>query len=561
MATRRPRVKPTAILKSRRPQSAQRSESTASTSLKVELSDEIGDDIDASLDGSGETAAESLEMKTDLQSLNQTDASDSNRNSIEAKPDIGEDAKVHASNNVPVVKSFRRMITPSVNIVSRRKFPTENLPFNLASPVHGARSPGHMCSPAHMKSPAYSFMYENTAAASPRKIDEKPISSPKIGATNEDEVFSPAPENDDCFKSPPFMSPSIYSRRTDMSPYTDGFSGDDSKAHGPTLANVSNKIRQRIRPTPCFNRRNSIQGVAESDDDSGRRQRHYSTSSTYSTNYNPGSTPQQHTQRNYFGLNKTYSRIRTESVCSNLSDATSMRDINMRPKRMHRSEEFQRVANAKREFNQRLNGKTPDKSRLTMYDMIYYNPVSNPMSRPAVKSEMKDRNDSSSVSSIRTIESRHSVKCEPKVKAENTDSNQDAMPVPQLKLGPNGEIILDEKSLIIETTGNKEAREMLANSDIVYDDEFSGSEYTHFIKWFLHLFSQSVDWFAASGFYKRHKRTKDWSAEETIKFYRSLQAVGTDFSVMLQLFPNRSRRDLKLKVSYEDFRCFSGAFA
>lgn len=52
----------------------------------------------------------------------------------------------------------------------------------------------------------------------------------------------------------------------------------------------------------------------------------------------------------------------------------------------------------------------------------------------------------------------------------------------------------------------------------------------------------------ASGFYKRHKRTKDWSADETIKFYRSLQAVGTDFSVMLQLFPNRSRRDLKLKV-------------
>lgn len=473
MATRRPRVKPTAILKSRRPQSVQQSDATASTSLKAELCDELGDDIDASQRGEvNDTIPSNKPIETT--SVVQSDVSEANNSSsIETKPDVGDDVKEHASTNVPAAKPFRRMITPSVNIVNRRKFPTENRPFNHASPVHSAKSPAHMRSPAHMKSPAYSYMYDNTAAASPRKIDEKLISSPKIGATNEDEVFSPAPENDECFKSPPFMSPSIYSRRPDMSPYTDAFSGDDSKAHGTALS--SNKIRQRIRPTPCFNRRNSIQGVSESDDETGRRQRHYSTSSTYSSNYNPGSTPQQ-TQRNYFGLNKTYSRIRTESMCSNVSEAASVRDINTRPKRMHRSEEFQRVANAKREFNQRLNGKAPDKSRLTMYDLIYYNPISNPMSRPAVKSEMKDRNDSSSVSSIRTIESRHSVKCEPKVKAENTDSNQDAMPVPQLKLGPNGEIILDEKSLVIETTGNKEAREMLANSDIVYDDEFSGSK-------------------------------------------------------------------------------------
>lgn len=52
----------------------------------------------------------------------------------------------------------------------------------------------------------------------------------------------------------------------------------------------------------------------------------------------------------------------------------------------------------------------------------------------------------------------------------------------------------------------------------------------------------------ASGFYKRQKRTRDWLPLETLKFYRSLQTIGTDFSVMLQLFPNRSRRDLKLKV-------------
>lgn len=56
---------------------------------------------------------------------------------------------------------------------------------------------------------------------------------------------------------------------------------------------------------------------------------------------------------------------------------------------------------------------------------------------------------------------------------------------------------------------------------------------------------------SATGFYKRQKRTREWDANETIKFYRCLHSVGTDFSLMLMLFPNRSRRDLKLKVSIQ----------
>lgn len=56
----------------------------------------------------------------------------------------------------------------------------------------------------------------------------------------------------------------------------------------------------------------------------------------------------------------------------------------------------------------------------------------------------------------------------------------------------------------------------------------------------------------ASGFYKRTKRTRDWPADETIKFYRCLHTIGTDFSLMLTLFPKRTRRDLKLKFKREE---------
>lgn len=404
-----------------------------------------------------------------------------------------------------------------------------------------------MHSPIHMKSPLHPVMRGTPSRSRPANDDEYTL------------------ENDDCFKSPPFMSPSSFLRRGDpsMSPYNDAYE-DCSKS--PSSA----KMRQRIRPTPCFgNRRNSIQGTSsiggsESDEPELRRPRLHSTSSTHS-GYTPASIPQHQRAYQHQAANRTPSRVRTESSSFSIADAPFVRDSLAPPRRSHRSEEYQRVANAKREFNLKLNGKPPDRSSLTMYDLIYYNPLSNPMTKPASKGDKSS--DSASLSSAKTNQTRKSVtslKSEPPPKqpvktehAESMETPADPMPVPQLKLGANGEIVLDEKSLVIETTGDKVAREVLANSDIVYDDEFSGSKcnpkvITCFclIEGITTNFILSFRVFCiASGFYKRQKRTRDWLPLETIKFYRSLQAIGTDFSVMLQLFPNRSRRDLKLKVS------------
>ena len=52
--------------------------------------------------------------------------------------------------------------------------------------------------------------------------------------------------------------------------------------------------------------------------------------------------------------------------------------------------------------------------------------------------------------------------------------------VPQLMFGPNGEMILDEKSLVIENEQQKQNRILLASSNVVYDDELSGSECLHY---------------------------------------------------------------------------------
>ncbi|KAG8237264.1 hypothetical protein J437_LFUL011294 [Ladona fulva] len=55
--------------------------------------------------------------------------------------------------------------------------------------------------------------------------------------------------------------------------------------------------------------------------------------------------------------------------------------------------------------------------------------------------------------------------------------------------------------------------------------------------------------------YRKRSKGHDWSDAETLRFYRALNVVGTDFSLMQSLlFNKRSRRDLKNKFKREERR-------
>lgn len=56
-----------------------------------------------------------------------------------------------------------------------------------------------------------------------------------------------------------------------------------------------------------------------------------------------------------------------------------------------RSEENQRIIDTKRESKVRLSNKNLDKTQLLMFDMIYYNPTSNPMKISDKNSPKRDR--------------------------------------------------------------------------------------------------------------------------------------------------------------------------
>lgn len=208
-----------------------------------------------------------------------------------------------------------------------------------------------------------------------------------------------------------------------------------------------------------------------------------------------------------------HSRIRTDSLCSMKSN----RDItaaNLQPRKNIRTED-QKIQDQKKESRERLSNKDLDKSQLRMFDMIYFNPLGNPMKqRSPNKSNMKPKNSDSKVQEL----------------PAEVLTPSPAIAVPQLRLNDHGEMVLDETSLVIESEQQKQNRNALAASNVVYDDDLSGNY----------------------GYYKRQQRTKEWPQEETVKFYRCLNTVGTDFSLMLNLFPNRSRRDLKLKFKKEE---------
>lgn len=88
------------------------------------------------------------------------------------------------------------------------------------------------------------------------------------------------------------------------------------------------------------------------------------------------------------------SRVRNDSICSVQSNKESTTNDNQnspmkfkttQKRRMLVSESARKLAEARREFLLKHENRTPDRSQLKMYDLIYYNPVTNPMKKLAIE--------------------------------------------------------------------------------------------------------------------------------------------------------------------------------
>ncbi|XP_059179296.1 transcription factor TFIIIB component B'' homolog isoform X2 [Physella acuta] len=163
--------------------------------------------------------------------------------------------------------------------------------------------------------------------------------------------------------------------------------------------------------------------------------------------------------------------------------------------------------------------KSPDRQKMKMSDLLCWNPQQNFLQRKNKKKSTTNVSTNSPVAAAAPI----SVE-------DKEESNQSvSLPAPQIMIGPDGNVVLNTESLMIQTVQEDHTpREVIEE-----DDE---------------------DRYLNTNTYRKHKQTKFWTEGETERFFIGLSMCGTDFSLLTNLMTNRSRRELKNKFQREERR-------
>lgn len=186
---------------------------------------------------------------------------------------------------------------------------------------------------------------------------------------------------------------------------------------------------------------------------------------------------------------------------------------------------------------------------LTLFDVLHCAPEGEPMPKKTRntkendprKKEANDKQSKATDNDKITESNLAEEEVTDDVTAKSVDSEEDRevaeegsdddidISAPQIKVLPNGEVVLDNDSLFVKQVVDKTRLENLSK-DIIEVDEFS-----------------------RKSFGKKKARSKDWTPKELSYFYKILSMVGTDFSLMHSMhFKWRSRDELKKKFKKEE---------
>ncbi|KAM6901339.1 uncharacterized protein PEZ65_019473 isoform 2-T2 [Lycodopsis pacificus] len=202
---------------------------------------------------------------------------------------------------------------------------------------------------------------------------------------------------------------------------------------------------------------------------------------------------------------------------------------------MHKEKKLKKPKTRAKEF-------TLDPAKMTMRDLIRYLPESNPMTSSVEESAQENETvvpPSPGKEVCKPCSSPERAQ-EPVVlpklgspregdEDEEEEEDDDGTLVPQVKVAEDGSLIIDEESLTVEVLRAKGPNP--ANDRDPIFERGSTTTYSSFRK----------------GTY-----TKPWSSEETDMFFLAVSMVGTDFSMICQLFPLRARSEIKNKFKKEE---------
>uniref|UniRef100_A0A8D1ZUY1 Myb-like domain-containing protein n=1 Tax=Sus scrofa TaxID=9823 RepID=A0A8D1ZUY1_PIG len=172
------------------------------------------------------------------------------------------------------------------------------------------------------------------------------------------------------------------------------------------------------------------------------------------------------------------------------------------------------------------NQRPQDRSKMTMRDFIYYLPNNNPMTS-SLEQEKKTEKSSTPVQT-REQEGKSTPDGEDNEEIEE-EMDDGPLLVPRVKVAEDGSIILDEESLTVEVLRTKGPCVVEENDPIF--ERGSTTTYSSF---------------------RKNYYSKPWSNKETDMFFLAISMVGTDFSMIGQLFPHRARIEIKNKFKREE---------
>ncbi|XP_007176014.2 transcription factor TFIIIB component B'' homolog isoform X4 [Balaenoptera acutorostrata] len=168
----------------------------------------------------------------------------------------------------------------------------------------------------------------------------------------------------------------------------------------------------------------------------------------------------------------------------------------------------------------------PDRSKMTMRDFIYYLPDNNPMTSSLEQEKKTEK----SLTPVQTREQEGKSTPDGEDNEEIEEEMDDGpLLVPRVKVAEDGSIILDEESLTVEVLRTKGPCVVEENDPIF--ERGSTTTYSSF---------------------RKNYYSKPWSNKETDMFFLAISMVGTDFSMIGQLFPHRARIEIKNKFKREE---------
>ncbi|XP_056146442.1 transcription factor TFIIIB component B'' homolog [Lampris incognitus] len=178
-----------------------------------------------------------------------------------------------------------------------------------------------------------------------------------------------------------------------------------------------------------------------------------------------------------------------------------------------------------------------DPAIMTLRELIYYMPMSNPMTSYIEDSLCANETEVPPVSVKDKTPQRpqepvinHEMEdLEEEDEMEANDEQAEPMVVPRVKVAEDGSLIIDEESLTVEVKRAK-GPNPIEDRDPIFE---RGSTTTY-------------------SSFRKGSYAKPWSDEETDMFFLAVSMVGTDFSMIGQLFPHRTRSEIKNKFKKEE---------